>query len=153
MTDMKDTRRGVLSGAMALAAGGAMAAEPENMPINDPDVVRELEAKFKAYDKALGENDVPALNGFFFDDPRTIRYGIGENLYGFSEIKAYRSGVASASPPQRERTVVTAYGKDFGTVATLSAPTKTGRITRTMQTWVRFPIGWRIVAAHVSFMS
>jgi hypothetical protein len=26
----------------------------------------------------------------------------------------------------------------------------TGRVGRTMQSWVRFPEGWRIVAAHVS---
>ena len=153
MTDIDDMRRALLCGGMALAAGSAWGAEPDKMQINMPDVVRELEAQFAAYDKALGDNDVAALNGFFFDNPLTVRYGIAENLYGFAEIKAYRSGVASASPPQRERTVITAYGADYGTVATLSRPTKAGRVIRTMQTWVRFPMGWRIVAAHVSLMS
>jgi hypothetical protein len=27
-----------------------------------------------------------------------------------------------------------------------------GKIGRQMQTWVRFPEGWRVVAAHVSFI-
>ena len=31
-------------------------------------------------------------------------------------------------------------------------PSAPGRIGRQMQTWVRFPEGWRVVAAHVSLM-
>jgi len=46
--------------------------------------------------------------------------------------------------------VITAYGRDFATVATLTRVARPGKIGRTMQTWVRFPQGWRIVAAHVS---
>jgi hypothetical protein len=45
------------------------------------------------------------------------------------------------------------YGHDLAIAATLfrrdNAPGKTGR---QMQTWVRFPEGWRIVAAHVSLI-
>ena len=58
-----------------------------------------------------------------------------------------------ASRARLSRTVITTYGRDFGTAATLfhrdSAPGKTGR---QMQTWVRFPDGWHIVAAHVSLI-
>ena len=43
------------------------------------------------------------------------------------------------------------YGRDLAIAATLferdGAPGQVGRRT---QTWVRFPEGWRIVAAHVS---
>jgi hypothetical protein len=114
-------------------------------------VVREIEAEFAGYDRALASNDVAALNGFFFDSPFTIRYGNAENLYGHSEIKAYRGAVvASGVGPKRERTVITTYGNDFATVSTLSRRPQSGKIGRTMQTWVRFPQGWRIVAAHVS---
>jgi hypothetical protein len=75
------------------------------MVINDPSVVREIEAEFAGYDRALGNNDVAALNGFFFDSPFTIRYGIAENLYGYPEIQAFRSAVvASGVGPKRERT-------------------------------------------------
>jgi hypothetical protein len=49
------------------------------------------------------------------------------------------------------RTVFTTYGRDFAVASTLfhrdSLP---GKVGRQMQTWVRFPEGWRIVAAHVS---
>ena len=119
--------------------------------INDPAVVREIEAEFAGYNRALGANDVAALNGYFFDSPVTVRYGNGENLYGAAEIKAFRASVvASGVAPQRERTVITTYGQDFATVATLTRLPRPGKIGRTMQTWVRFPQGWRIVAAHVS---
>ncbi len=48
-------------------------------------------------------------------------------------------------------TVITAYGRDMAVASTLfhrdSAP---GKVGRQMQTWVRLPDGWRVVAAHVS---
>jgi ketosteroid isomerase-like protein len=120
------------------------------MMINDPNVVREIETLFAGYNRAIEANDVAALDGYFFDSPTTVRFGNAENLYGYANIKAYRAGVRSGQKLRRERTVITTYGNDFATVATLSRPERPGKIGRTMQTWVRFPHGWRIVAAHVS---
>ena len=122
------------------------------MEINDPAVLAEVTAAFDAYETALVTNDVAALDGFFRDAPETIRYGAGEQLYGFAEIAAFRAGRSSVGLMRRtERTVVTTYGHDFATASTLfyrdGSPGKTGR---QMQTWVRLPEGWRIVAAHVS---
>ena len=37
-------------------------------------------------------NDVETLDALFRDDPRTIRFGGTENLFGFGEIKAFRAG-------------------------------------------------------------
>ena len=126
------------------------AAQP-TLTINDSRVVKELEAEFAGYDRALRANDVAALNNYFFDSPTTIRYGNAENLYGYAEIQSYRSAVVpTAAGVQRERTVITTYGNDFATVATLSRRPDANKIGRTMQSWVRFPHGWRIVAAHVS---
>ena len=52
-----------------------------------------------------------------------------------------------------DKTVITSYGRDTAVASTLfyrdSAP---GRVGRQMQTWVRFPEGWKIVAAHVSII-
>ena len=49
--------------------------------------------------------------------------------------------------------MITTYGRDTAVASTLFyrdvAP---GRVGRQMQTWVRFPEGWRIVAAHVSII-
>ena len=122
------------------------------MVINDPAVRAEVTAAFDAYEAALVTNDVAALDGFFRDAPETIRYGAGEQLYGFAEIAAFRAGRSPVGLMRRlERTVVTTYGADLATASTLfhrdGSPGRTGR---QMQTWVRMPEGWRIVAAHVS---
>jgi Protein of unknown function (DUF3225) len=47
--------------------------------------------------------------------------------------------------------VITTYGRDFAVASTLThRANQPGRIGRQMQTWVRFPEGWRVVAAQVS---
>jgi Protein of unknown function (DUF3225) len=120
--------------------------------INIPEVLREVEGEFARYEKALVENDVEALDGFFHDHPLSIRYGGGENLHGYAEIKAFRAARSPAGLARSlERTVITTYGRDLGMASTLfRRPSAPGKIGRQMQTWVRFPYGWRIVAAHVS---
>lgn len=124
------------------------------MEIDLPDVKAEVEAAFASYEQALVVNDVATLEAIFRDDPRTIRYGMGENLYGMDEIRAFRRGRSPAGLARTlERTVITTYGRDLATASTLfrreSLP---GRLGRQMQTWVRLPEGWRVVAAHVSLI-
>jgi hypothetical protein len=124
------------------------------MEIDLPDVIAEVRDAFARYEKALVTNEVATLDASFRDDPRTIRYGGNENLYGFHEIAAFRG---ARSPVGLERTlsktVITTYGRDFAVASTLferaSVP---GKIGRQMQTWVRFDDGWHVVAAHVSFI-
>ena len=99
-------------------------------------------------------NDVATLDEIFLNDPRTMRYGQSENLYGYKEIAAFRAARSSAGLARTlSRTVITTFGRDFATASTLfhrtTAPGKVGRQT---QTWVRFAEGWRIVVGHVSLM-
>jgi hypothetical protein len=122
------------------------------MDIDLPDVVAEVTAAFQRYERALISNDVATLDAIFRDDARTIRYGGGENLYGYQEIEAFR---AARSPVGLARTlsktVITTYGRDVAVASTLFHRTTTpGKVGRQMQTWVRFAEGWRVVAAHVS---
>ena len=124
------------------------------MEIDLPEVVAEVKDAFARYETALVTNDVAALNTLFHDDARTIRYGGGENLYGFHEIASFRG---ARSPVGLERTlsktVITTYGHDFAVASTLfDRASVAGKIGRQMQTWVRFAKGWRVVAAHVSFI-
>jgi len=56
------------------------------MEIDLPDVVAEVTAAFDRYEEALVSNDVAVLDELFRRDPRTIRYGGAENLYGYKEI-------------------------------------------------------------------
>ena len=122
------------------------------MDIDLPDVVAEVKAAFDAYEKALVSNDVATLDALFHDDPRTIRYGGAENLYGYAEVKSFRAARSLAGLARGlAKTVISTYGRDFAVASTLfHRPSTPGKIGRQMQTWVRFPEGWRVVAAHVS---
>ena len=123
------------------------------MVVNDPETLAEVTALFEAYEKALVTNDVPVLDGFFRDAPETIRYGVRENLYGYEEIKAFRAArPGQGLARELERTSITTYGRDLATCSTMFRRDNSPRIGRQMQTWVRFPDGWKIVAAHVSLM-
>ena len=124
------------------------------MDIDLPEVVAEVREAFERYEHALVSNDVAALDGFFRDDPRTLRYGVGENLYGFEAIKAFRAARSPVGLARtRSKTVITAYGRDFAVASTLyERPSAAGRIGRQTQTWVKFPEGWRVVVGHVSLM-
>jgi len=124
------------------------------MEIDLPEVVAEVTDAFDAYEKALMSNDVATLDALFHADPRTIRYGGGENLYGFAEIMAFRAARSPAGLGRSlSKTVITTYGRDFAVASTLyDRPSFPGKIGRQMQTWVRFPQGWRVVAAHVSMI-
>lgn len=122
------------------------------MEINLPDVVAEVSAAFQRYEQALITNDIAVLGELFHNDPRTIRYGVAENLYSYDEIKAFRSARSPVGLMRRiERTVITTYGRDAAVASTLfyrdNAP---GKVGRQMQTWIRFADGWHIAAASVS---
>jgi Protein of unknown function (DUF3225) len=124
------------------------------MDINLPAVKAEVEAAFALYEKALMANDVDALQGLFWDSKQTIRYGIGENLYGYDQIGAFRAARSPVGLARTiSRTVITTYGQDFATASTLfHRETSPGKVGRQMQTWARTADGWRVVAAHVSLI-
>ena len=124
------------------------------MQIDLPEVVAEVRAAFERYEQALVSNDVAALDAIFRDDPRTIRYGMGENLYGYAAIAAFRGARSPVGLARTlAKTVITSYGRDLAVAATLfHRATAPGKVGRQMQTWVRFPEGWRVVAAHVSMI-
>jgi len=122
------------------------------MEIDLPDVITEVTAQFERYEKALVTNDVAVLDELFRNDKRTLRYGVGENLYGYGEIASFRAARSPVGLMRRTaRTVISTYGRDTAVASTLfyrdSLP---GKVGRQMQTWVRCGEGWRIVAAHVS---
>jgi hypothetical protein len=124
------------------------------MQVDLPDVLAEVTEQFARYEKALVNNDITVLGELFRTDARTLRYGVGENLYGHDAISAFRAARSPIGLGRRtDKTVITTYGRDTAVASTLfyrdSLP---GRVGRQMQTWVRFPEGWKIVAAHVSII-
>jgi hypothetical protein len=121
--------------------------------INIPEVVAEVTAAFMRYERALIANDVAELDALFWASPHTLRYGIGENLYGYDAIAAFRSGRPPMDLTRRlMNTVITTYGRDTATANTefqrLGA-TATGRQSHV---WLRTTAGWQIAAAHVSLL-
>jgi hypothetical protein len=124
------------------------------MQVDLPEVLAEVTEQFARYEKALVANDVAVLDELFHNDRRSLRYGVGENLYGYDAITAFRAARSPIGLGRRtDKTVITTYGRDTAVASTLfyrdSLP---GRVGRQMQTWVRFAEGWRIVAAHVSII-
>jgi hypothetical protein len=124
------------------------------MQINLPDILAEVATAFARYEKALVTNDIAVLDELFRTADETVRFGIAENLFGIEEIRSFRNN----RPPINlardvARTSITTYGKDFATTAiTFHRAGDPGKVGRQMQSWVRFPEGWRVVAAHVSLV-
>ena len=122
--------------------------------INAPKTLAEVESAFLRYEAALTGNDIDVLDELFWNDTRTVRYGATENLVGYAAIQSFRQG---RSPIGLMRslgnTVITTFGDRFATTSTEFVREGDSRIGRQMQTWVRQPEGWRITAAHVSFLS
>jgi hypothetical protein len=123
------------------------------MRLNDPAVLTEVTAAFQSYEKALNDNDVATLTALFWKSPLTIRFGIGENLYGHDAITAFRHARPNIDLRRTlANTVITTYGDDFATANTEFIKRDTGRRGRQSQTWMRTEAGWRVVSAHVSFL-
>ncbi|MFY3138048.1 oxalurate catabolism protein HpxZ [Achromobacter xylosoxidans] len=124
------------------------------MDINLPDIVAEVTVAFARYETALVNNQVDVLDELFWNSPHTLRYGAGENLYGYDAIRAFRAGRSPQGLARRVlRTAITTYGRDFATTNIEFQRDGSDRIGRQSQTWMRTPQGWRVVSAHVSLMS
>jgi len=67
------------------------------MQVDLPDVLAEVTEQFARYEKALVTNDVAVLDELFRPDSRTLRYGMGENLYGHDAIMAFRAARSTAA--------------------------------------------------------
>jgi hypothetical protein len=121
--------------------------------INLPDVLREVTAVFARYEDALVNNRVDELDELFWHADAVVRYGAAENLVGIAAIRAFRQARPSAGLARTlANTVITTYGRDAATAMTEFRRDGNPRIGRQSQTWVRFPEGWRVVAAHVSLI-
>lgn len=120
------------------------------MTVNDPDVVAEVTAAFREYERALMADDVPAMDRIFHDASTTVRYGVGEVLYGADEIRAFRKGRGGSPQRRLGRVAIATFGRDFATASCEFFREGSDRRGRQQQSWVRFPDGWKVVAAHVS---
>jgi hypothetical protein len=137
----------------ASANPGDRLLEIHRHEINRPEIIAEVRAVFDRYERALLANDVPVLEALFWRSPHTTRYGVGENLYGWDDIAAFRRGrTTGAFERTLMHTVITTYGLDFATANTEYQRAGHDRPGRETKTLLRTPEGWRIVSAHVSLL-
>lgn len=119
--------------------------------VNDPAVVAQVRAAFDRYEKALTGNDVGVLDELFLDDPATVRFGAGEELFGYREIAAFRRSRPAAGLDRRlERVEIVTFGDSFAVASATFTRDGVPGTGRQSQAWVRTPAGWRVAGAHVS---
>lgn len=121
------------------------------MEIDRADVVAEVRDAFVQYEAALVAQDLDALGKWFWSDPRVVRFGNRELLYGAEAIAQWRTRMPHVGDDRTlQNTVITAFGPDHAIVATEFFRPGGTTLGRQSQTWARLPEGWRIVHAHVS---
>ena len=120
------------------------------MIVDAPDVIAEVTAAFHEYERALMADDIAAMDALFHDSETTIRYGVGEVLYGIEAIRAFRKGRGGSPQRTLGRVAIHAFGRDFATANAEFFRDGSDRRGRQSQAWVRLPGGWKIVSAHVS---
>ncbi len=120
--------------------------------VNIPEVIAEVTRVFERYETALQANDADILDELFWNSERTVRYAFTrEHYYGHAAISSFRQSRPSTGTARKiGRTVITTFGRDYAT--TCREFSRDGKHGRQSQSLVRMPEGWRIVAAHVSYL-
>lgn len=124
--------------------------KPGEPRANDPAVIAQVHAAFDAYERALMADDIAAMDALFRAAPETVRYGVGEVLYGIDEIREFRKGRGGSPQRTLARVEIASYGEDFATANAEFHREDSPRRGRQSQSWVRFADGWKVVSAHVS---
>jgi len=120
------------------------------MKIDDPVLHAEVIEAFHEYERALMEDDIPAMDALFHDAPTTNRYGVGEVLYGIEAIREFRKGRGGSPQRKLGKVAITVYGDSFATADAEFFREGSERRGRQTQSWVKFADGWKVVSAHVS---
>ena len=123
------------------------------MDIDRPDTLAEVRAVFDRYEQALMANDGKVLNEIFWADPRTVRFGITEILFGHDAIRAFRATIKSYAQRTQARVEITAFGSDFAATHLIYERIGTTQVGRETKIMARLPEGWRVVSAHVSLLA
>ncbi|MGG5822160.1 AtzH-like domain-containing protein [Falsiroseomonas sp. HW251] len=121
--------------------------------LDDPAVLAEVRAVFDRYEAALMASRAEELDAIFWADPRTVRFGITEILYGHDAIRAFRSSVKAYAQRVQRRVHIVAFGSDFAATHLEYERVGTGLIGRETKIMARLPEGWRVVSAHVSLLA
>ncbi len=123
------------------------------MDIDRPDVLAAAQALLDRYEAALMANETATLDEIFWADPRTVRFGITELLYGHDAIRAFRAGIRTYAARVQKRVTITAFGPDMAVTNLVYERVGSGAVGRETKIMARFPDGWHVVSAHVSLLA
>jgi hypothetical protein len=85
--------------------------------VNLPEVLAELHELYPRYEQALVSNDVETLVAMFWASPQVMRFGVTENLYGHSELEAFRKSRPSANLARTvKRLEIVSFSHDFASI-------------------------------------
>lgn len=108
--------------------------------VDRPAILAEVTAAFYQYEEALVSNNIEALDALFWHDPRTVRLGAGENLYGIEAIRAFRAARPAAGLARDLRhTTITTFGADMAVCSTEFTREGSARLGRQQQTGYASP--------------
>lgn len=120
-------------------------------PVNDPAVRAAVLAAFQRYETALVANDIATLDGLFWDHQTTVRFGAGEELFGYDQIARFRRNRPGTGLARTlGRTEIVTFGDSFAVASATFTRAGVQEVGRQSQAWARLPEGWRVVGAHVS---
>lgn len=126
--------------------------------INNPALVEEITTLYHQYEQALCDNDLATMDHLFWESSEVVRFGATENLYGIEAIRAFRQARGPADlkiSRQLSNLKVVTFGADTACVTleffggVVGKPARSGRQS---QVWRKFPEGWKVVSAHVSWL-
>ncbi len=121
------------------------------MELDRPDVIAEVAAAFAGYEAALVANNADQILGFFHESVGTVRFGLSDHQVGTDEQRQWRSRQPPLPAGRRlSGTRISTFGTAFAVVTTFFGYPGSAVTGRQSQAWVRLPVGWRIVSAHVS---
>lgn len=127
------------------------------MDIDRPEVIEQARDLLDRYEVALMANDAATLDSIFWADPRTVRFGITEVLFGHDAIRAFRATIRAYAPRVQRAVHITTFGDDLAVTNLLYERTGSGRTSgqrgRETKIMARFPDGWHVVSAHVSLLA
>ena len=109
----------------------------------------DLQQAFDAYERALAEDDVAALDDAFAPGPDTLRGDSSGLLVGHDAISAFRGARGGISPRVLDRVESRRLADDCWLIVATSRYDGGGTGLQT-QVWQRADGRWRIAAAHVT---
>jgi hypothetical protein len=99
-------------------------------------------------------NRADELDAIFWTDPRTVRFGVTEILYGHDAIRAFRASAKAYARRTQQRMHIVGFGRDFASTHLEYERVGSGAIGRETKIMARLPgLGWRVVSAHVSLLA